>query len=89
MNGMAKRNEGKLTLVLGGTGKTGRRVVIRLEDVVCPSEAVPGSVAPFNWEAPGDWRQRSMASALSTSPITRISPCLGRLKPLRHSARRR
>ena len=33
MNGMAKRNGGtKLTLVLGGTGKTGRRVVSRLEE---------------------------------------------------------
>ena len=33
MNGMAKRNGGtKLTLVLGGTGKTGRGVVSRLEE---------------------------------------------------------
>ena len=57
MNEMANRNGGtKLTLVLGGTGKTGRRVVNRLEKRGHPVRPVSRSgTPPFDWNAPGSW----------------------------------
>ena len=57
MNGMAKHNGStKLTLVLGGTGKTGRRVVSRIEQRGLPVRSGSRSgKPPFDWEAPGSW----------------------------------
>ena len=57
MNGTAKGDGGtKLTLVIGGTGKTGRRVVSRLEERGLPVRIGSRSGAPpFDWEAPGSW----------------------------------
>ena len=46
----------KLALVLGGTGKTGRRVVSRLEERGLPVRIGSRTgAAPFDWEAPGSW----------------------------------
>lgn len=57
MNMTAKGDVGtKLALVLGGTGKTGRRVVSRLEERGLPVRIGSRSSAPpFDWEAPGSW----------------------------------
>jgi uncharacterized protein YbjT (DUF2867 family) len=57
MNGMAKHDGStKLTLVLGGTGKTGRRVVSRLKQRGLPVRSGSRSgKPPFDWEAPGSW----------------------------------
>jgi uncharacterized protein YbjT (DUF2867 family) len=44
------------TLVVGGTGKTGRRVVERLRRRGVPARAVtPSSDPPFDWEDPDTW----------------------------------
>ena len=41
----------KMTLVLGGTGKTGRRVVHRLEERRLPERVSSRSCGPpFDWE---------------------------------------
>ncbi len=45
-------------LVLGSTGKTGKRVAERLQDLQIPTR--PGSrngQPPFNWDDPGNWHQ--------------------------------
>ena len=56
MNMTAKGKGTKLALVLGGTGKTGRRVVSRLEERGLPVRIGSRSSAPpFDWEAPGSW----------------------------------
>ena len=57
MNGMAKHDGStKLTLVLGGTRKTGRRVVSRLKQRGLPVRSGSRSgKPPFDWEAPGSW----------------------------------
>jgi uncharacterized protein YbjT (DUF2867 family) len=57
VNGTAKGYGGTtLTLVLGGTGKTGRRVVSRLEERGLPVRIGSRTGAPpFDWEAPGSW----------------------------------
>ena len=57
MNVTAKGDGGtKLTLVIGGTGKTGRRVVSRLKERGLPVRIGSRSGAPpFDWEAPGSW----------------------------------
>ena len=52
------RSEG-LTLVLGGTGKTGRRVVERLA-----SRGVPTRVAPRAGDPPFDWGDQSTWDAV-------------------------
>jgi uncharacterized protein YbjT (DUF2867 family) len=45
------------TLVLGGTGKTGRRVVQRLEALGRPVRVgTPSSAPPFDWNDLGTWR---------------------------------
>lgn len=45
-----------VTLVLGGTGKTGRRIVGRLEDRGIPVRAASRSAEPaFAWETPSTW----------------------------------
>jgi len=45
-----------LTLVVGSTGKTGRRVASRLEDLGVPVRHGSRRAAiPFDWEAPGTW----------------------------------
>jgi uncharacterized protein YbjT (DUF2867 family) len=44
------------TLVLGGTGKTGRRVVKRLEARGVPTRIGSRSGdPPFDWDAPATW----------------------------------
>ena len=57
MNATAKGDRGtKLALVLGGTGKTGRRVVSRLKERGLPVRTGSrNGTPPFNWEAPGSW----------------------------------
>jgi uncharacterized protein YbjT (DUF2867 family) len=46
----------ELTLVVGGTGKTGRRVVQRLEDRNLPVRIGSCSAAPaFDWQKPATW----------------------------------
>jgi uncharacterized protein YbjT (DUF2867 family) len=46
----------QLTLVLGATGKTGRRVAHRLEARGVPTRAVSrSSEPPFDWERPDTW----------------------------------
>jgi uncharacterized protein YbjT (DUF2867 family) len=46
----------ELTLVEGGTGKTGRRVVQRLEDRNLPFRIGSRSAAPaFDWQKPATW----------------------------------
>jgi len=48
--------EMKPTLVLGGTGKTGRRVVARLRERGIPTRIGSRSSAPaFDWEEPATW----------------------------------
>ena len=45
-----------LTLVLGGTGKTGRRVVDRLVNLGVPTRVASRSANPsFDWGDPGSW----------------------------------
>jgi len=45
-----------LTLVLGGTGKTGRRIVERLADRGVPTrDASRSANPPFDWEDPSNW----------------------------------
>ena len=47
---------GMTTLVLGGTGKTGRRVVERLEALGMPVRVASRSAEPpFDWENPDTW----------------------------------
>jgi uncharacterized protein YbjT (DUF2867 family) len=54
MNG--KTHQGKLTLVLGGTGKTGRRVAERLIARGVPTRIGSRSGAPpFDWEEQSTW----------------------------------
>ena len=57
MNVTAKGDGGtKLALVLGGTGKTGRRVVSRLKERGLPARTGSrNGTPPFDWEAPGSW----------------------------------
>ena len=43
------------TLVLGGTGKTGRRVAQRLRAAACPSGSGPSSQPPFDWSDQATW----------------------------------
>lgn len=51
-----KENTKSKTLVLGGTGKTGSRVVQRLEQLGWPVRIGSRSgEIPFNWEDPGTW----------------------------------
>ena len=46
----------ELTLVLGGTGKTGRRVVDRLVNLGVPTRVASRSAnLSFDWEDPGTW----------------------------------
>jgi nucleoside-diphosphate-sugar epimerase len=59
----------KLTLVLGGTGKTGRRVVQRLRARGIPTRAGSRSgQPPFDWEDRSTW-----APALRTMQSVYIS----------------
>ena len=45
-----------LTLVLGGTGKTGRRIVERLESRGVPTRVASRAADPsFDWRDPGSW----------------------------------
>ncbi len=49
-------NSNALTLVLGGSGKTGRRVVQRLESRGVPTRVGSRSASPsFDWAKPGEW----------------------------------
>ncbi len=51
-----KTNEPKQTLVLGATGKTGRRVLARLQERGRPVRAGSrNGVPPFDWEDPATW----------------------------------
>jgi uncharacterized protein YbjT (DUF2867 family) len=54
---MVMKNEQKATLVLGGTGKTGRRVVKRLTDRGVPVRIASRTGAPpFDWADERTWR---------------------------------
>src|ERR671914_927596 len=53
---MTRQTQTKTTLVLGGTGKTGRRVVERLEERGLPVRVGSRSgKPPFDWENPDTW----------------------------------
>jgi uncharacterized protein YbjT (DUF2867 family) len=53
---MSKETNGKLTLVIGGTGKTGRRVAERLTARGVPMRiGTPRSDPPFDWLDPSTW----------------------------------
>ncbi len=46
-----------ITLVLGGTGKTGRRVAERLKALGIPTRVASRSATPaFEWNNPGTWQ---------------------------------
>jgi len=50
------RNEEGITLVLGGSGKTGRRIVQRLKSRGVPTRVASRSSSPsFDWNKPEDW----------------------------------
>jgi uncharacterized protein YbjT (DUF2867 family) len=50
------QSDDKLTLVLGGTGKTGRRIVERLGKLRVPTRvASRGAVPSFDWSDPDGW----------------------------------
>ncbi len=67
--------QNRTTLVLGGTGKTGRRVVERLEARGLPVRVGSRSgEPPFDWEIPADLGAGARGGRLpSTSPTTRTS----------------
>lgn len=51
-----QENSSALTLVLGGSGKTGRRIIQRLESRGVPTRAGSRSGSPaFDWAKPEDW----------------------------------
>jgi uncharacterized protein YbjT (DUF2867 family) len=53
---MADNTTAKATLVLGGTGKTGRRIVERLRALAVPTRVGSRSGDPaFDWEQPSTW----------------------------------
>ncbi|MFJ6197401.1 NAD(P)H-binding protein [Micromonospora sp. NPDC092111] len=53
---MTKEREQKTVLVLGGTGKTGRRIVARLQGRGVPVRVGSRSAAPpFDWTEPATW----------------------------------
>jgi uncharacterized protein YbjT (DUF2867 family) len=50
------KNQKNLTLVLGGTGKTGRRVAEQLKAMGVPTRIGSRSATPpFDWDAPATW----------------------------------
>ncbi|MEE4163633.1 MAG: NAD(P)H-binding protein [Woeseiaceae bacterium] len=50
------KNEEGITLVLGGSGKTGRRIVQRLKSRGVPTRVASRSSSPsFDWNKPEDW----------------------------------
>ena len=50
------KNEEGITLVLGGSGKTGRRIVQRLKSRGVPTRIASRSSSPsFDWNKPEDW----------------------------------
>ena len=52
----------RLTLVLGGTGKTGRRVLARLRSRGVPARAASrAGDPPFDWANQGTWDAVLMA----------------------------
>lgn len=56
MSETTSNDSGKPTLVLGGTGKTGRRVVERLEAAGRPVRVGSRAASPpFDWEDPDGW----------------------------------
>jgi hypothetical protein len=80
----------KLALVLGGTGKTGRRVVSRLEERGLPVRIGSRTgTPPFDWNAPGSWP--AALDGVSAVYITYYPDLAapGQPKPSRPSARRR
>ncbi len=51
-----QKNDEGLTLVLGGSGKTGRRIVQRLKSRDVPTRVASRSSTPsFDWNKPEDW----------------------------------
>ena len=65
-------------LVLGGTGKTGRRVVERLAARGLPTRVGSRSgEPPFDWEDRSTWAPALAGVGRSTSPTTRTSRCPG------------
>ncbi len=50
-------SQAPLTLVLGGTGKTGRRIAARLADLGVPTRIGSRSASPaFDWSDPSSWQ---------------------------------
>ena len=52
----AKKNDEALALVLGGSGKTGRKIIQRLKSRGVPTRVASRSSTPsFDWNKPEDW----------------------------------
>lgn len=61
----------KTTLVVGGTGKTGRRVVGRLEALGSPTRGGSRSGgAPFDWEDEATWEGALRGVGAAYAPIS-------------------
>ncbi len=72
-------------LVLGGTGKTGRRVAERLRARDLPVRVGSRSAQPpFDWEDRTTWVRRSTASHRPTFPTNPTSPCPARSRRSAH-----
>ena len=70
-------------LVLGGKGKTGRRIAERLTQLGHPVRIGSRSATPaFDWEAPSTRERRDRSRALRTNPDERrcqLDHCPGQL----------
>lgn len=80
----------KRTPVLGGTGKTGRRVVKRLAARRVPTRVGSRSGRPpFDWEDHSTWAPVLEGAGLPMSPTTQTSPSRARPIPSARSPRSR
>ena len=71
-----------IILVLGGSGKTGRRVVSRLQDRGLDTRAVSRSSDPaFDWDDPRSWDHALdgvKAASLTKASMDRAAPGIAR-----------
>jgi hypothetical protein len=76
-----KTDQNDLTLVLGGTGKTGRRVAERLKALGVPTRVGSRSATPpFDWDDPGTWAaalQDVKAVYVTYAPDLAVPVCTG------------
>ena len=88
---MERAQQKQTTLVLGGTGKTGRRVALRLAPRGVPTRVVSRSgEPPFDWENEATWAPalRDVESVyVSYFPDPRSPGCAGGGSPVRRAGR--